>query len=185
MIQRLVILGILQEQPASGYGIKKYIRTRVGPFSGLDTQSIYYPLRQLDRDGCIRKKKTSTRAHPLKSVYMITARGRKEFFTQCRQAFVSQARPFMEFDLALHFLPVLSGLELQPLLRLRLRFLTKVIQWLSSQQQEPTAPQDALILEHHARLACAEKDFIQQMVCLLREGCLCRKPSGARRITAR
>ena len=56
MIQRLIILGLLKQGSLSGYDIKKKMEKDLGIFSNVESQSVYYSLRQMEREGFIQKK---------------------------------------------------------------------------------------------------------------------------------
>ena len=171
MIQRLIILGLLKKGLFSGYDIKKYLRTELGVFATIVSQSIYYPLQKMEKEGLIKRYQTRGSRQARKTTYTITPKGEKEFFNLCKQALRSTERPFIESDIALYFLPFLDKKEILPLLRLRMRFLENVKRWLTEKGKEYTSgPKNlSLLLRHHLVLARAEKGFMESMVQVLRE----------------
>jgi DNA-binding PadR family transcriptional regulator len=166
MIQRLIILGLLKKGPATGYDIKKFITTDLGVFSEFQNQSIYYPLKKMEKEALIVKKESKDKGHLKKYSYTITAKGQREFMKLCRETLLSQQRPFIELDIALYFLPFLNKKEIMPLLRLRMRFLEKVKQWLENKEEELRgAPRNLMLLiDHQFTLAGAEKEFLSNMI---------------------
>jgi DNA-binding PadR family transcriptional regulator len=166
MIQNLIILGFLKKNPSSGYDIKKFIQKELGVFSEFQNQSIYYPLRKMERQGLIKKKEAKGSWRLKKYIYSITAKGDKLFAGLCKKALLSQSRPFIELDIVLYFLPFLDKKEILPLLRLRLRFLEKVRAWLVAKKEElKTEPKNLnLLLDHHYQLAAAEKTFLNDVI---------------------
>ncbi|MCP4653018.1 MAG: PadR family transcriptional regulator [Candidatus Omnitrophica bacterium] len=172
MIQNLIILGLLKKNPSSGYDIKKFISQELGIFSKPETQSIYYPLRKMEKEGLIKKKEPKSSKHIKKYLYSITPKGEKIFLSLCKQAFLSQRRPFIELDIALYFLPFLDKKEIMPLLRLRLRFLEKVKEWLIEKKEElKRSPRNlTLLLDHHYKLALAEKAFLKDVIFSVKSG---------------
>ncbi|MBU4346621.1 MAG: PadR family transcriptional regulator [Candidatus Omnitrophica bacterium] len=46
--QELLLLGLIKEKPKHGYEIKKELKEILFPFLGMDSKSIYYPLRVLE-----------------------------------------------------------------------------------------------------------------------------------------
>jgi DNA-binding PadR family transcriptional regulator len=164
MIQRLIILGSLKEKPSSGYDIKKYIQDELGVFFGLENKSIYYPLNQMKKEGLVRKKETQGK-NAKKYVYSITTHGEKEFLKLCKQTLLSQARPFIESDIALYFSHFINKKEMSTALRFRLMFLEKVKKWLLNKQQKlKSSSKNTLLLEHHFKLVSVEKEFIKSMI---------------------
>jgi len=166
MIQKLIILGFLKKNPVSGYDISKFINQELGVFSQLNTHSIYYPLKKMEQAGLIEKEELPRKSHIKKYIYHITPRGSKAFLELCKDAFISRGRPFMELDIALYFLPFLNIREIVPLLRLRLRFLSKVKQWLQVKESGlKESPHNlSLLIKHHLKLAAAEIEFIHDII---------------------
>ncbi|MBU1523913.1 MAG: PadR family transcriptional regulator [Candidatus Omnitrophota bacterium] len=166
MIQKLIILGFLKKNPASGYDIKKFTNKELGVFSEIGSQSVYYSLKKIEKEGLIKKKEQKTGKYLKKFIYSITVKGEKVFLDLCKKALSSRRRPFIELDIALYFLPFLDKKEITPSLRLRLRFLESVKRWLISKGEElKKAPKNlTLLLEHHFKLVTAEKNFLQDMI---------------------
>ncbi|MCM8773212.1 MAG: PadR family transcriptional regulator [Candidatus Omnitrophica bacterium] len=171
MIQRLIILGILKNSSVSGYDIKKIIEKELGVFSKIETKSIYYPLKKMVREGLIKREEIKSNKHINKFVYSITPKGEKEFVALCKEALLSKRRPFIELDIAIYFLPFLKGRDIMPYLRLRLRFLESVKRWLINKSEElKEAPKNlSLLINHHLKLAVAEKDFLKDMIKVVKE----------------
>lgn len=170
MIQKLIILGLLKQNPSSGYDIKKFIEKELGIFSNLNTHSIYYPLKKMEKEGLVERREVRE-DHIKKYIYRITSKGEREFLSLSRQALISQRRPFIEIDLPLYFLAFLNKEDILPLLRLRLRFLKKVKRWLRSKRNElKNSPKNhQLLIEHHLKLATAEMSFLREMINTVKE----------------
>ena len=107
-IQKLIILGILKEGPKHGYEIKKIIKKELGVFASLESKSIYYPLKIMEKRGLIRKNTTREKGRLERHVYSLTAPGNKEFLKLAMGALLSQKRPFIDIDIPLYFLPYLE-----------------------------------------------------------------------------
>ena len=166
MIQKLIILGFLKRSSSSGYDIKKFIEKELEIFSKLEAQSIYYHLKKMEKEDLIKKEEVKSEKYLKKYRYFITPKGEKAFIDFCREALLSQRRPFIELDIALYFLPFLEKKEIMPLLRLRLRFLENVKKWLISKEEElKKAPKNLfLLINHQLTLAIAEKEFLENMI---------------------
>ncbi|MDD5194620.1 MAG: PadR family transcriptional regulator [Candidatus Omnitrophica bacterium] len=164
MIQKLIILGLLKEHYSSGYDIKKFIEKKLDTFSQLDTQSIYYPLKKMEKEGLIKKSELSGQTHLKKYMYSLTAKGEKEFVYLCNQALLSNKRPFIDIDIPLYFLPHLNKRDVLARLRLRKRVLQKVKAWLALKVADTKEflPYQTLLLKHHLNLLGAEKKFIEE-----------------------
>jgi DNA-binding PadR family transcriptional regulator len=166
MIQKLIILGFLKEMPCSGYDIKKFLEKKLGIFSQLDTSSIYYPLKKMEKEGLIKKRELKGKKHLKKYLYTITPKGEKEFINLSQQTLVSKKRPFIDIDIPLYFLPYLRKKEVILRLRLRKRFLNKAKKWLISKLGHKTdfLPHQILILKHHLNLLRAEEKFVNEFI---------------------
>jgi DNA-binding PadR family transcriptional regulator len=171
MIQKLIILGLLKEHRSSGYDIKKFIEKKLGAFSQLDTQSIYYPLKKMEREGLIKKSELEGQTHLKKYMYSLTAKGEKEFVTLCNQALLSSKRPFIDIDIPLYFLPYLVKRDVLSRLRLRKRFLEKAKAWLMVKVNDTKEflPYQTLLLKHHLNLLGAEEKFIQEFMQFIKQ----------------
>lgn len=166
MIQELVILGLLKSKSLSGYDIKKIIDKDLGVFSQLETKSIYYTLRKMEKDKFISKQNLVTDNYPQKYVYTITAKGENLFLKLYEEALSSTKRPFIELDIAIYFLPFVDKKRVEALLRYRLKFLERVKKWLLDKEGDfQLGPKNLkLLIQHHQKLATAEKEFLASML---------------------
>ena len=174
MIQQLIILGILKKGPHSGYDIKKAINKELGIFSRVDSQSIYYPLRKMEKEGIVSRRELKGKKHVRKYVYKITAKGDKAFFELCKKTFLSRKRPLIEMDVALYFLAFIDKKRIMPFLRLRLKFITAVKKWIVAQRNslKGTPNNLVLLLDHHFRLATVQGDFLEELIKGIKNGTL-------------
>jgi DNA-binding PadR family transcriptional regulator len=170
-IQELIILGILKENPRSGYEIKKIIKRELAVFSSLENRSIYYPLKIMEARGLIKKSDTGGKGRLLRYVYAITAKGKNEFNRLAMEALLSEKRPFIDIDIPLYFLPHLEKKEVLARLRLRKRFLEKVKDWLWENLEKPQAwPQhQGLLLRHHLNLLNTEENFLDEIITMVKQ----------------
>jgi DNA-binding PadR family transcriptional regulator len=170
-IQRLTILGILKEGPKHGYEIKKIVKKDLGVFASLESKSIYYPLKIMEKGGLIKKAIAREKRRPQKYTYTLTARGNKEFLKLAMEALSSQKRPFIDIDIPLYFLPYLNKKGVVARLRLRKRFLEKVKNWLNInlKTKEKFSSHQRLLLKHHLNLLKAEDDFLDDIINIIKE----------------
>lgn len=76
---RDVVLGLLMEKELSGYDIKMVFEEIFTHFFDGSFGMIYPTLRQLEKDGKIRKEVVMQDGKPNKKMFFITDEGRKEF----------------------------------------------------------------------------------------------------------
>ena len=91
--QELLLLGLLHGGPKHGYQLKKLMRGISANFTGLKTDSIYYPLKKILRDELVTKAVDREGNRPLKYTYEITAKGKEEFkrLLQSAPVFIEQS----------------------------------------------------------------------------------------------
>lgn len=169
-MQRLIILGLLKKGPRNGYEIKKIIKEDLGLFASLENESIYYPLKIMEKRKLIEKYTDKRQGAMLKYVYRITPDGEKEFSKLAMNAFLSQKRPFIDIDIPLYFLPHLEKKEVSARLRLRKRFLEKVRNWLEKNlgAEKGFLPHQKLLLRHHLNLLNTEENFVEEIIELVK-----------------
>jgi DNA-binding PadR family transcriptional regulator len=165
-IQEIIILGLLKESSRHGYEIKKIAKEKLGIFSSLENKSFYYPLKIMEEKGLITKEKTQSQEGPVRYVYSITQKGKKEFSRLALKTLMSQKRPFIDIDIPLYFLPYLDKKEVLSRLRLRKRFLEKVKEWLAGNLKLPKKfpIHQQMLLQHHQNLLNAEESFVEKII---------------------
>ena len=168
--QELVLLGLLMDGPKHGYQLKKLVQKIQGLFASIDTKSIYYPLKVLEREGFIEKEKLKEGNRPEKFVYSITPRGRLRFFRLLNDNFLVIQRPFINVDLSLYFLPYVEYPLAKKRLRMRLKGLERVRRWLQQRKGETEGEHLLFILEHNLDLVEAEIKFTHSLIGALDKG---------------
>ena len=76
---KLLILGLLDEGPLSGYDIQQRVnRADAQRWGGILPGSIYHALRKLEEEQCITLVQVERTGHRQRAVYRITPRGREQ-----------------------------------------------------------------------------------------------------------
>ena len=168
MNQKLVLLGLLEEGPKHGYEIKRLITKIIETFTSIKTKSIYYSLRQMEKERLVAKRVSRAGKRPEKYIYHITKKGSGRFQELLRRSFLILERPFLNIDLSLYFLPFIKPRMALARLRTRLRGLGRVKVWLENMGRslkERNAPHHLqTIIQHNLELAKAEIKFTSQLV---------------------
>lgn len=76
-----VILGILHNQPCSGYEIKQYFEQYFSFFFDASFGTIYPTLAKMEKSGLLTKESVRQEGKPDKNVYTLTPEGSTEFNT--------------------------------------------------------------------------------------------------------
>ena len=168
MIQDLVLLGLLKEGPKHGYEIKKTISQVLSTFTNIDSQSIYYPLRRLEKKGLVTKRLGRKGKRPEKFVYKITKEGEKVFEKLLNDNFLSFQRPTFNVDLSLYFLPLVKSGIARSQLRSRLRGMKRIKRWLEQRRGDLEKKRKSYhllaIIEHQIELTKADISFTQNLI---------------------
>lgn len=122
----LLFLGLLKNGPKHGYEIKRLIEEELFPFVGLKVNSIYYPLKKMEKLGLVKKDIGREGRWPEKYVYSLTAKGGKIFDHLITESFLSIERPYFNIDLSLYFLEYVDKLIAKRQLRGRILFLRRI-----------------------------------------------------------
>jgi len=160
MSTRLVILGLLRDQPLHGYEIKHIIEEHMGDWTSIAFGSIYFALGKLSEEGMIEMVATEKEGNrPSRSIYQITEAGRAEFLRLLRDVWSGLEREYYAIDIGLAFMNALPAEEIKGYLYHRMVQMESLLQYLGSHEQEqmgqPEVPASAVaIFEHsHAHLA--------------------------------
>jgi DNA-binding PadR family transcriptional regulator len=122
MSVRLFILGLLKQQDAHGYELKKKLEEwGMENWANLNWSSVYHALRQMEKEGLIEKKKVvENHNRPAKAVYSILESGKQEFFRLLRETSTLVAVEKNPIYIALMYLHELPDDEKVDLLTQRL-----------------------------------------------------------------
>jgi DNA-binding PadR family transcriptional regulator len=164
--QELIILGILKNGPMHGYDIKNKAKQILEIFVGVDTESIYYPLKIMEKKGFVTKSIGRVGKRPERYIYSLSPKGENRFLELLNKSFVTISRPRFNIDLSMYFLPYMSPKEVRHRLNIRLRMLKKIksgILYLRESGKIKLAHQLAII-EHDLELIEAEIRFVSGLI---------------------
>jgi DNA-binding PadR family transcriptional regulator len=165
----LLFLGLLKDGPKHGYEIKRLIDEELFPFVGLKIKSIYYPLKQMEKLGLVKKDIGREGKWPEKFVYSLTSKGDKIFDHLITESFLSIERPYFNIDLSLYFLQYVEKAIAKRQLKGRLIFLRRIKRDLENLKKNTQFPKKHLqvILDHDLDLVNAEINSITRLVNVL------------------
>ena len=165
----LLFLGLLKDGPKHGYDIKKIIEEELFPLVGLKIKSIYYPLKQMEKLGLIKKDVGREGKWPEKYSYSLTAKGEKIFDHMITESFLSIERPYFNIDLSLYFLQYVDKKIAHRQLRGRIMYLKRIRSNLEKLKQnlKPALKHLHIILQHDLDLVEAEIKSITRLTELL------------------
>ncbi len=168
---RVVLLGVLRNEPMHGYAIKQTLHGWYMDFwADVKLGSIYAGLKRLVIEGLVEEVGTSRSGNrPVRTTYRITPAGREELRRLLRSFWTPPVRVSRPVDLALQFVNELPPEEIEPLLRERLQALENQISIFGPQLRpkfEDPGRQARVddLHEHELRLLIAEREWCEHML---------------------
>ena len=161
-----MFLGLLQDSPKHGYQLKKLMREISATIAGFKTDSIYYPLQKMLKDGLVTQAQAKEGRRPQKYIYKITSKGRGEFKKLLLKNILTIERPYFSVDLSLYFLNYIPRGLRQRYLKIRLKLLYRLksgLVILKSSLPKNVSSNLQAILEHNQELLDAEIKFINRL----------------------
>ncbi|MCX5713083.1 MAG: PadR family transcriptional regulator [Candidatus Omnitrophica bacterium] len=140
----------------------------LSPFIGVETESIYYPLRILEKKGLLTKKSAKAGKRPQRFVYEITEKGQKRFLELLNSSFLDFKRPHFSLDLSLYFLHYVKSEVAIRRLRARIQILNKLAasleQTAAAIDNKKTSAVVSSILRHNLNMVIAEANFLSELI---------------------
>ncbi len=174
---RLVLLGVLRNEPMHGYRIKQTLHEwHMDFWADVQGGSIYAGLKRLVSDGLIEKAGSSREGNrPVRTAYRITPSGREELRRLLRSFWTPPSRFARPVDIALHFSSELSPEEIEPLLEERLRALENQSlifrpEFVPEFDEPRRQARVADLYDHERRLLAAEREWCECVLERLRAG---------------
>ena len=101
-----ILLGLIQEQPAHGYGLYKRLRNtpELSLIWQIKRSKLYYLLGKLESDGFLSVSVSSQGAYPDRNVYQLTSRGKKALESWMNSPVMSSRYIRLAFLSKLYFL---------------------------------------------------------------------------------
>jgi DNA-binding PadR family transcriptional regulator len=167
---RLVILGLLRQQPLYGYEIKHIIEEDMGDWTSIAFGSIYFALSKLAGEGMIKHVATEQdNNRPSRHIYEITKAGQKEFLRLLRETWSELERQYFAIDIGVAFIDALPRDEIKGYLYKRVEVLESILQNLNAHQQEQLerveVPKSAAVVFEHSRAhLAAELSWTQDII---------------------
>lgn len=162
MSHRYLILGLLAEQPMTGYDIKKRVEAALSAATNASYGTLYPTLHKLLNENAVDVQEVPQMSRPSKKVYRITDTGRRELHDWLRQPpAADQIR--REFLLKLYLGKDLPPSELLGLVVARRGEAEAMLKTLRTEQKTISNPRQAWVMEYALSLCKAEIDWLTQL----------------------
>ncbi|UCE45483.1 MAG: PadR family transcriptional regulator [Methanobacteriota archaeon] len=171
-IAKMVVLGALESLGrGSGYDVMQELsRKKIDRWTDVKKGSIYHALRQLRKEGAIREvEQTKIGRYPEKTIFQITAKGRRLFDSLQEQAFLGLFPHFYGFKIALKFNTRRTPEEIKEfanraIILIDLQFKAMDDYLKSLDKSSMLYKTDSFFIKHEKMLFGAEKEWIRDVV---------------------
>lgn len=173
---RLLVLGMLDIQPLSGYDIQQMLRiSDAERWGGVLIGSIYHALKKLEQEGFIEVKSIELTGHRQKAVYCITDKGREYLKTLTLESLQSLSLEYpttlysgLSFSHKIDEKEVVMSLEKQrEFLQREYEALEYGLKAKGDAMQNHIPPMTQLIFDHMFGLIKLRQEFVEQAIQLL------------------
>lgn len=146
MYSEILILAMLQQGPRHGYEIKKDIDQALGGMVVLNNKTLYLALKRFEELGAVTRQVVVQQGKPNRHLYQLTEHGIELLHASLRDFPSEQAASDAEFFTRVAFFDVLEAQERIAILRTRLAYLQKGLEYLQGLQQIAEAEACAQIM---------------------------------------
>jgi DNA-binding PadR family transcriptional regulator len=160
MSHRYLILGLLMENPMSGYDIKKRVNYALKAIANASYGTLYPTLHKLLDEGAVEVKEVEQVGRPAKKVYRITEQGQVELRDWLKQP-PSADQIRREFLLKLYLAQDLPVTELQNMVGMRHAAIVHTLEALRDERAAAQTPQQTWVIDYALQLSKAELEWIE------------------------
>jgi len=173
---RLLVLGMLDAQPLSGYDIQQLLRlSDAERWGGVLIGSIYHALKKLESEGYIEISSIETTGHRQKAVYNITDNGREYMKTLTLESLRTASLEYpttlysgLSFSHKVSEADAVKSLEKQrEYLKKEQEAMEYGLKAKNDAMQNHLPPMTQLIFDHMFGLIKLQQDFVEKAIGLL------------------
>jgi DNA-binding PadR family transcriptional regulator len=162
MSHRYLILGLLAEQPMTGYDIRKHVQDMLRAVTNASYGTLYPTLHKLLVEGAVQMEEIEQDGRPAKKVYQITDEGHIELTDWLKEPPAADSIK-REFLLKLYFAKELSASDLQKLVAERRNATQARLDNLCAELDMLEDTRQRWILDYSMALCRAEMDWLKQL----------------------
>jgi len=157
-----LILGLLAEQPMTGYDIKERVKAALSAVTNASYGTLCPTLHRLLLEGAVEVQEIPQVSRPSKKVYRITELGRQELKAWLKEpAAADQIR--REFLLKLYLAKDLPAQELLNMLATRRDEVESLFKTLRAELKTAKNPRQAWVVNYALSVCKAEIDWLSQL----------------------
>lgn len=162
MSHKYLILGLLAEQPMTGYDIRKHVKDVLGAVTNASYGTLYPTLHKLLSAGEVNMQEVPRRGRPSKKIYATTEKGLQVLDEWLRQPAASDQIK-REFLLKLYLAKAIPDHQLLPMLRARRDETEATLKTLADEKQNTHDPRRIWVIDYSLTLALAEIEWLRRL----------------------
>jgi DNA-binding PadR family transcriptional regulator len=162
MSHKYLILGLLAQNPMTGYDIRKHVKDVLSAVTNASYGTLYPTLHKLLEDGDVQVDEVEQGSRPSKKVYSITSRGQSALESWLKEP-PADDKIRREFLLKFYFASNFAEQELHALLTRRRDEMRSKLESLRAERSETSNPRQQWIIDYAITIYRAEIDWLQQV----------------------
>ena len=162
MSHKYLILGLLAQNPMTGYDMRKHVQDVLSVVTNASYGSLYPTLHKLLEDGAVQMDEVEQVGRPAKKIYRITHQGAKDLQGWLIEP-PAEDKIKREFLLKLYFAQEMPEEELRTMLRRRREEMQVRLAELSDERETANDPRQKWILDYALSMYQAEMTWLEQV----------------------
>ncbi|MEL7436822.1 MAG: PadR family transcriptional regulator [Chloroflexota bacterium] len=163
MSHRYLILGLLAQNPMTGYDIRKHVKEVLSVVTNASYGTLYPTLHKLLSEGAVRMDEVEQQNRPAKKVYYITAQGQASLQKWLKKP-PADDKVRREFLLKLYFASESAEPQVTPLLTQRRQRMQAKLDALQAERRTVNDLRQQWIIDYAVSMVRAEIAWLTDMV---------------------
>ncbi|MEQ8672301.1 MAG: PadR family transcriptional regulator [Aggregatilineales bacterium] len=162
MSHKYLVLGLLADQPMTGYDIKKHVETSLSAVTTVSYGTLYPTLHKLLREEAVEVQEVPQKNRPSKKVYHITRKGQNELADWLKTPTAADHLK-REFLLKVYFAKDLPANDLRAMVIQRRKEVETLLQTLREEKDKDSNPWHKQVMDYTLSMCMAEIDWLDQL----------------------
>jgi PadR family transcriptional regulator, regulatory protein AphA len=162
MSHKYLILGLLAQNPMTGYDMRKHVQDVLSVVTNASYGTLYPTLHKLLDDGAVQMDEVEQEGRPSKKVYQITNKGTKDLQGWLKQP-PADDKIKREFLLKLYFAQEMPEQDLRKMLLRRREEMQVRLASLYTEREAANDPRQKWILDYALSMYQAEMTWLEQV----------------------
>lgn len=162
MSHKYLILGLLAQNPMTGYDMRKHVQNVLSVVTNASYGSLYPTLHKLLEDGAVQMDEIEQDNRPAKKIYRITAKGENDLQSWLKEPPAADNIK-REFLLKVYFAQEMPSKDLRQMLLRRREEMQARLSSLFHEREATNDPRQKWILDYTLSMYQAEINWLEQV----------------------